>query len=159
MYSLQTTLTIFFPPPHLLNSLPSSCPSSLTYSVTLFSLHFLFSLSPLSVFFPSALFHLFLFPHPLPLLFFALFHPFLLPHPPISQMIHLLDAMGLKQHHETFMKERISGEILVECDDQVLEKELKVGVTKYCFSITFTCLPLFPCSPNLCFKEIYPCCP
>jgi len=61
-------------------------------------------------------------------------------------MIHLLDAMGLKQHHETFMKERISGEILVECDDQVLEKELKVGLTNY-----YVHLP--PMFANLYFEE------
>jgi len=34
--------------------------------------------------------------------------------------------MGLKQHHNFFMQERINGEILLECDDKILERELKV---------------------------------
>jgi len=42
------------------------------------------------------------------------------------QVIHLLDAMGLKQHHNFFMQERINGEILLECDDKILERELKI---------------------------------
>ena len=43
-----------------------------------------------------------------------------------SQIIQLLDAMGLKHHQETFITEHISGEILLECDERVLEKELKI---------------------------------
>ena len=42
------------------------------------------------------------------------------------QVIQLLEAMGLKHHQETFLNEHISGEILLECDEHVLEKELKI---------------------------------
>lgn len=35
--------------------------------------------------------------------------------------------MGLKKLQETFMMERVTGEILLECDDEVLYQELKVN--------------------------------
>ena len=38
----------------------------------------------------------------------------------------LIEVMGLGQYTQTFMAERISGEILLECDDQVLEDELGI---------------------------------
>jgi len=38
----------------------------------------------------------------------------------------LLDAMELSQYKDTFAKEQVSGEILLECDDQILEEDLKV---------------------------------
>jgi len=38
----------------------------------------------------------------------------------------LLDAMELSQYKDTFVKEQVSGEILLECDDQILEEDLKV---------------------------------
>jgi len=50
----------------------------------------------------------------------------------LPQVIHLLDAMGLKQHHNFFMQERINGEILLECDDKILERELKVRPPHLC---------------------------
>ena len=34
--------------------------------------------------------------------------------------------MGLKKHQDNFMTERVNGEILLECDDEVLYQELKV---------------------------------
>jgi hypothetical protein len=34
--------------------------------------------------------------------------------------------MGLKKLQENFMSERVTGEILLECDDEVLYQELKV---------------------------------
>lgn len=43
-----------------------------------------------------------------------------------TQIIQLLEAMGLKQYESTFMRERITGEILVECDDDVLAQDLNV---------------------------------
>ncbi len=41
-------------------------------------------------------------------------------------MIQLLESMGLKQYTSSFVKERITGEILMECDDEVLAQELKI---------------------------------
>jgi uncharacterized Zn ribbon protein len=41
-------------------------------------------------------------------------------------VINLLDSMGLSQHQNAFISERVSGEILLECDDTVLQEELKV---------------------------------
>ena len=38
----------------------------------------------------------------------------------------LLEQMGLKKLQENFMTERVTGEILLECDDEVLYQELKV---------------------------------
>lgn len=35
--------------------------------------------------------------------------------------------MGLRKLQETFMTERVTGEILLECDDEVLYQELKVN--------------------------------
>ena len=34
--------------------------------------------------------------------------------------------MGLKRHQEAFMEERVNGDILLDCDDAVLQEELKV---------------------------------
>lgn len=48
--------------------------------------------------------------------------------------------MGLSQHQAAFMEERVNGEILLECDDKVLQEELKVSevikcpLTKLCNS-------------------------
>ena len=39
-------------------------------------------------------------------------------------MCDLIDAMGLSQYKNNFIAERVSGEILLECDDQVLQDEL-----------------------------------
>ena len=41
-------------------------------------------------------------------------------------MSKLLDAMELSQYKDTFVKEQVNGEILLECDDQILEEDLKV---------------------------------
>ena len=41
-------------------------------------------------------------------------------------MLTLLEQMGLKKLQENFMTERVTGEILLECDDEVLYQELKV---------------------------------
>ena len=43
-----------------------------------------------------------------------------------AQVMNLLDVMGLSQHHAAFAEERVTGEILLECDDTVLREELKV---------------------------------
>lgn len=43
-----------------------------------------------------------------------------------EQVLSLLDQMGLRKHQETFMEERVNGEILLECDDEVLYQELRV---------------------------------
>ena len=44
----------------------------------------------------------------------------------LSQIQHLLDAMGLSQYKDTFMSEQITGEILLEIDEDVLQNELGV---------------------------------
>ena len=43
------------------------------------------------------------------------------------QVLELLDVMGLKQYQEKFRTEQVTGEILAECDEQVLTDDL--GVT------------------------------
>lgn len=43
--------------------------------------------------------------------------------------------MGLKSYQDTFMTERINGEMLLECDDEVLQEELKV--IHYCSFVGF----------------------
>lgn len=42
------------------------------------------------------------------------------------QVLNLLEMMGLSQHQNSFTTERVNGEILLECDDTVLQHELKV---------------------------------
>ncbi len=42
------------------------------------------------------------------------------------QVLELLECMGLKQYQDHFKSEHISGEILAECDDDMLEKDLRV---------------------------------
>ena len=44
------------------------------------------------------------------------------------QVLSLLEQMGLKKLQENFMAERVTGEILLECDDEVLYQELKVTI-------------------------------
>lgn len=34
--------------------------------------------------------------------------------------------MGLKSYHESFIEEQVNGEILSECDEEVLKNDLKV---------------------------------
>ncbi len=43
------------------------------------------------------------------------------------QVLRLLELMGLKGYEDAFMAERVNGEVLLECDDDVLLNELKVG--------------------------------
>lgn len=35
--------------------------------------------------------------------------------------------MGLKAYHDSFIEEQVNGEILSECDDEMLLKDLKVA--------------------------------
>ncbi|XP_064390464.1 uncharacterized protein LOC135338305 [Halichondria panicea] len=42
------------------------------------------------------------------------------------QVLKLLELMGLKAYQEAFMAERVNGEVLLECDEDVLLNELKV---------------------------------
>jgi len=44
------------------------------------------------------------------------------------QVLDLLDAMKLSQYKETFEVEQISGDVLMDCDEELLEKDL--GVSK-----------------------------
>lgn len=34
--------------------------------------------------------------------------------------------MGMEQYHETFIKQQINGDILTDCDDDILKNELKI---------------------------------
>lgn len=43
-----------------------------------------------------------------------------------NQVLNLLEMMGLSQHQNSFTTERVNGEILLECDDTVLQHELKM---------------------------------
>ena len=45
----------------------------------------------------------------------------------IVQVLDLLDVMGMRQYAEKFKQEQVNGEILAECDEQVLTDDL--GVT------------------------------
>ncbi len=40
------------------------------------------------------------------------------------QVLNLLDVMGLKLYQESFKGEHMTGEILSECDEDVLTKDL-----------------------------------
>lgn len=42
-------------------------------------------------------------------------------------MLDLLDVMGMKQYQEKFQQEQVNGEILAECDEDVLTKDLGVS--------------------------------
>ena len=42
------------------------------------------------------------------------------------QVLYLLKIMNLSQYSEVFMEESIDGEILAECNDSLLEKELHI---------------------------------
>lgn len=43
------------------------------------------------------------------------------------QVLGLLDCMGLRMYQEKFVSEQVNGEILSECDEEVLQNDL--GVT------------------------------
>ena len=43
------------------------------------------------------------------------------------QILELLDKMNLSQYKDIFEMECITGEILVECDEKVLEKEICIS--------------------------------
>ena len=43
------------------------------------------------------------------------------------QMLMLLDAMDLSQYRENFQREHVTGEVLVECDENVLQQELGIA--------------------------------
>lgn len=42
------------------------------------------------------------------------------------QMLALLDVMNLSQYKKSFEEEFINGELLAECDENILEKELGI---------------------------------
>ena len=46
------------------------------------------------------------------------------PPPPHSQVSQLLDAMELGQYRDSFSKENVCGEILLECDNEILKSDL-----------------------------------
>ena len=43
------------------------------------------------------------------------------------QVLRLLDVMKLTQYKQLFQDESIDGEILAECDDELLEQELRIS--------------------------------
>ena len=47
-------------------------------------------------------------------------------HVQYTQVQKLLEAMGLSQYCDTFASERLSGEILAELNEDVLQYELKI---------------------------------
>ena len=42
------------------------------------------------------------------------------------QVLLILDAIGLQEHKQTFKREKITGELLAECDEEILTSELHV---------------------------------
>ena len=45
----------------------------------------------------------------------------------LPQVLQLLDCMGLAAYKGKFSEEQVSGEILAECDEQVLQNDLGIG--------------------------------
>lgn len=60
----------------------------------------------------------------------------------ISKLLHCLD---LQQYKETFEAEELSGEILVECDEEVLENDL--GMTDHAHAAKLMKVIQGECSP------------
>ena len=52
------------------------------------------------------------------------------------QIQNLLDAMGLSQYKESFLREQITGDVLLDLDDAILQEEL--GVTSKIHRIRLT---------------------
>lgn len=46
---------------------------------------------------------------------------------PSPQVLQLLDCMGLAVYRDKFSQEQVSGEILAECDEQVLQNDLGIS--------------------------------
>lgn len=44
------------------------------------------------------------------------------------QVLSILDALGLQEHKQMFKREKITGELLAECDDEILTSELKISL-------------------------------
>ena len=42
-------------------------------------------------------------------------------------MVRLLKAMGLEQYNQSIAQEHITGDVLVECTEAILEKELNIA--------------------------------
>ena len=42
------------------------------------------------------------------------------------QVIQLLQQLGLEQYEPSFLREGITGELLLECDEDLLQNELEV---------------------------------
>ncbi len=45
----------------------------------------------------------------------------------MPQVLRLLDVMGLKAYQEKFETEQVNGEILSECDEEVLKSDLEIA--------------------------------
>ena len=44
-----------------------------------------------------------------------------------QQVLSLLAALNMSQYQKTFEEEQVDGEVLIECDDEVLRTELNVA--------------------------------
>ena len=42
------------------------------------------------------------------------------------QVLNLLEAMGMEKYKDVFTKECVNGELLLECDDEILEQDLGI---------------------------------
>ena len=45
----------------------------------------------------------------------------------LPQLVRLLEAMGLDQYSETFRQQQINGDLLSDCDDELLRNELTIS--------------------------------
>ena len=43
------------------------------------------------------------------------------------QVLRLLEIMGLEQYYNTFQVQQINGDILSECDEDILKNELQIA--------------------------------
>lgn len=48
-------------------------------------------------------------------------------HTVLLQLVRLLEAMGLEQYCETFRQQQINGDLLSDCDDDLLRNELTIS--------------------------------
>ena len=44
------------------------------------------------------------------------------------KVMNLLDVMGMEKYKDTFTREHINGELLLECDNAILEQDLGISV-------------------------------
>lgn len=52
-----------------------------------------------------------------------------------AQVLKLLDVLGLGEYRQTFQEERMSGDILAECDEEVLSQDLGISQEQQRFKL------------------------